>query len=1018
MAFLPEWQLEYFRLLHGLAFVILATVCFSMSRTAKTQLPWIWLGLFGATRGLGNWLQCFTTDNDINIVLSTLITGMMAVSFLCLAEFGRAGLAKTTGKGPGIWLHVPLLLLALLTVTSRSEIMHTTPLHLLGLTGGLLAARALYLAAGNTAVSASKWLKIGSLVLGFYALFIGLSLLPASFLSGLFGANTYSSALSVSRQVISTLLILWFSVIAWTYSQARFRENNDNIYLAARTKYAVLTAALLVMALSLGWASIRDMEKNARNSLQNEGDKEVASLSEYITDELQEGDHAALEIAGDKLVISALQTGETWDIENASLILDRYQKVLEAKVCYLIDLNGNVIASTNRHEPDSYIGHNYSFRPYFLQPMSGTAGRYFALGVTSGERGYYTSYPVRDGQHNIIGEVVLKISSDNLESVFHHQKLCFLTDPHGIIFLSSQSDMLFMSLRPLDEKTRQALASSRQFGSRPFQSLGLQDSSDGTELVYKSDNYLKSSTFINSEGWSVVLLTPTGETRAAWLPGLIMILSLSVLINIFFLGMHQSIENTALISASKENYRSIFNGVNEAIFIHECPGGRIVDLNNKACEMFSCTKEDVLNGQMKIIANTPPYGPAEALQLINKAEVGHPQFYDWMVRDAAGKCFWIDVNLKKVQLGGRDFLLAAARDINLRKQAEVALQKHTVFLQSILDTIPYPVYYKNIDRLYQGCNKAFEAFAGHAKNEIIGKTAYDLFPVNQASHYTGRDDDLFREPGAQVYETTVPYADGTKRDVIYNRITYTNNDGSVAGLLGVIIDITERKLWQDEMARLERLNLIGEMAAGIGHEIRNPMTTVRGLLQLLGSKNDSVQHRKYYDVMIEELDRANSIISEFLSMAKDKSVSKKVLNLNSIVGALFPLIQADAMQAGKFIETVMADIPDLLLDEKEIRQLILNLVRNGLEAMQPGGKVTIETLMDGQNAALKVQDEGNGIEQDVLDKLGTPFYTTKDYGTGLGLAVCYSIAARHCATIRVETGPSGTTFYVSFNPEC
>jgi PAS domain S-box-containing protein len=1018
MAFLPEWQVEFIRLLYGLAFIILATVCFSMSRSAKIRLPWTWLGLFGVLHGLGNWALCFTVDNNVNITFSQIVAVMLAVSFICLAEFGRAGIVRALDRGPGVWIHMTLLLLAVPALIAGPGITQAILLHFLGLTGGLLAARALFLSSGDKEVPANKWLKTGSLIMGIYALCAGLTALPATSLSGLFNGDTYLNVFSFCCQGFGIFLILWLSVIAWSYSQAHFRENFDHSCLAARTRYAFLAAAILMIAICLGWTMTRHLENNARYNLQNESSSLVASLSDHIIDELDESDHAAMEIAGDDLIAAAFLSSEPRYIEGANLIIDRYQKVLEARVCYLVDLQGVVIASTNRNDPDSYIGYNYSFRPYFLQPMKGSAGRYFALGVTSGERGYYSSYPVRDSQHNIIGAVVIKISADTLEPTFQHHQLCFLTDPHGIIFLSSRQDMLFMSLRPLDEETRQALADSRQFGSGPFQTAGLHVSANKTDLFYQDEQYIQSGSNINNEGWSVVLLTPTGEMRAAWLPGLIMILFLSALINIFFLGMHQSIEDTALISASEENFRSIFNGVNEAIFVHESPGGRIVDINHKACEMYGLTREEILNGQMAVVANTPPYDAEKASQLIEKAAAGEAQLFDWIVKDSAGNRFWIDVNLKKVHLGGRKFVLAAARDINLRKQAEVAMQEHTVFLQSILDTIPYPVYYKNTDRIYQGCNKAFEEFAGRAKNEIIGKTAYDLFPENLASHYTGRDDDLFREPGVQVYETTVPYADGTKRDAIYNRITYTDSDGNIAGLLGVIIDITERKQWQEEMARLERLNLIGEMAAGIGHEIRNPMTTVRGLLQLLGSRNESVQNKKYYNVMIEELDRANAIISEFLSMAKDKSVSKKMLNLNSIVGALFPLIQADAMQTGKFIETDTADIPDLLLDEKEIRQLILNLVRNGLEAMQPGGKLTIKTYEAEQNVVLSVRDEGCGIEQDVLDKLGTPFCTTKDYGTGLGLAVCYSIAARHCATIKVETGLSGTTFCVSFNPEC
>lgn len=229
-------------------------------------------------------------------------------------------------------------------------------------------------------------------------------------------------------------------------------------------------------------------------------------------------------------------------------------------------------------------------------------------------------------------------------------------------------------------------------------------------------------------------------------------------------------------------------------------------------------------------------------------------------------------------------------------------------------------------------------------------------------------------------------------------------------------EIARREQMEKEMARLDRLNLVGEMAAGIGHEIRNPMTTVRGFLQLMGEKDKYAQDKEFLQLMIEELDRANSIITEFLSLAKNKAVDLKEQNLNTIIESLFPLIQADALVSDKNIEKAAGKIPALFLDEKEIRQLILNLVRNGLEAMSSGGQLTISTYAEGEEVVLAVQDEGEGIAQETLEKLGTPFFTTKDQGTGLGLAVCYSIAARHNAAIRVETAATGTTFFVRFKP--
>jgi len=104
----------------------------------------------------------------------------------------------------------------------------------------------------------------------------------------------------------------------------------------------------------------------------------------------------------------------------------------------------------------------------------------------------------------------------------------------------------------------------------------------------------------------------------------------------------------------------------------------------------------------------------------------------------------------------------------------------------------------------------------------------------------------------------------------------------------------------------------------------------------------------------------------------------------------------------------------LLLDEKEIRQLLLNLVRNGLEAMSEGGSLTIRTRQKGRDIRLSIEDEGEGISPKVLEKMGTPFFSTKEQGTGLGLAVCYGIAKRHNASIHVETGSKGTTFHIQF----
>ncbi|TDL65199.1 PAS domain S-box protein [Rhodococcus qingshengii] len=264
--------------------------------------------------------------------------------------------------------------------------------------------------------------------------------------------------------------------------------------------------------------------------------------------------------------------------------------------------------------------------------------------------------------------------------------------------------------------------------------------------------------------------------------------------------------------------------------------------------------------------------------------------------------------------------------------------------------------------------------------------------------------------------------------ILNKKIKYETKNGEVrSGLLStemididsepctliVLNDITERVHLENEMYRLDRLNLIGEMAAGIAHEIRNPMTTVQGFLQLTRNKVDKLSP-DIIDLMLEELNRANSIITEFLNLAKNKISVKRNQNLNTIIEALSPLIQAEALRSNKQLKLELGECPDISLDEKEIRQLILNIALNGLDAMTSNGNLTIKTYKDKETVVLQIRDEGQGISPEVLSKLGTPFFTTKETGTGLGLAICYSVAKRHDAQIEIETGDEGTTFSARF----
>jgi PAS domain S-box-containing protein len=308
-------------------------------------------------------------------------------------------------------------------------------------------------------------------------------------------------------------------------------------------------------------------------------------------------------------------------------------------------------------------------------------------------------------------------------------------------------------------------------------------------------------------------------------------------------------------------------------------------------------------------------------------------------------------------------------------------------------------------------NRTFELVTGYSSCEVVGKNVVinDLLPENNGQTLVT----MFLNKGKlQNEEMCFRTKSGEVRTGIFS--TDLIRVDSCEFLLTVIMDITELKHYRRECGRLDRLGLIGQMAATVSHEVRNPLTVVRGFLQMFSNKPKYLEENEYFQLMISELDRANSIITNFLSMSSIKDTRTKNVNLNKIIDFIYPLINADALKGEKEMVLNLNPVPDLHLNIEEIKQLVLNLVRNGLEAMSAGGCLTISTFISDGAVVLSVMDEGCGLPQTVYEHLGTPFLTTKENGTGLGLSVCYGIVSRHKGEIDVKTGSNGTIFNIKF----
>ncbi|RKX85527.1 MAG: PAS domain-containing sensor histidine kinase [Spirochaetes bacterium] len=247
-------------------------------------------------------------------------------------------------------------------------------------------------------------------------------------------------------------------------------------------------------------------------------------------------------------------------------------------------------------------------------------------------------------------------------------------------------------------------------------------------------------------------------------------------------------------------------------------------------------------------------------------------------------------------------------------------------------------------------------------------------------------------------------------------------DKRVQGNLIHIEDVTEKRSKEARLRRAENLAALTTLAAGVAHEIKNPLGSIGIHIQLIQKemrnkkmvKTEMV--KEYLSVITEEVDRLNRIVVDFLFAVRPMDTNLEEKNINQVVKEIFNFVQYELKESGVNLKIKLGEeLPKIKIDEKYIKQAILNLVKNSMYAMPNGGLLTVETLRAGGNVLLKISDTGSGIPDELMDKIFEPYFTTKDFGTGLGLTLVYKIVKEHLGEISVNSKEGeGTTFTISF----
>lgn len=450
----------------------------------------------------------------------------------------------------------------------------------------------------------------------------------------------------------------------------------------------------------------------------------------------------------------------------------------------------------------------------------------------------------------------------------------------------------------------------------------------------------------------------------------------------------------------------------EAILLHE--DGIVTYVNEAAVRMFRAESPFALVGRPLAELYHPSSLPALAarLETVRKTQERLDYFVHKMKR-LDGETF--DAEATSIRIGeklGSSFIQTVLRDVTARLMYEEQLLDTSQRYERLVKFLPEPIVITD-QGVVVYCNKsAARLFRVEYTDDIIGRSAYDFIHPD--------DIDDIRRDGEQVMLTDEPSpfverrvvcADGavTVAEVSSIRIHHYHGKSVI---LTVMRDLTERKQAEELLLQSEKLSVIGQLAAGVAHEIRNPLTALRGFTQLL--RKELHPSKMYYlDTMLSELDRINYIVNDFMSLSKPHFVSYKENDIAEMLRAVLVLLESEAALYNVSVKWAASEsLPRVVCDEHRIKQVFLNVLKNAIEAMPDGGFIHVHTMCDSEaeTVRIRIRDEGGGMPAEIIQKAGEPFFTTKSNGTGLGLMICHRIVEAHGGTIEIHSvSGEGTT---------
>lgn len=552
--------------------------------------------------------------------------------------------------------------------------------------------------------------------------------------------------------------------------------------------------------------------------------------------------------------------------------------------------------------------------------------------------------------------------------------------------------------------------------------------------------------------------------------GLLFLLFSVLLISVLFLGrLNGKLKQTkeALsqqlikVQGAEKNYQEIFNGTNEAIFVHDISDGSILDVNHAMCDMYGYTLEEVKNIKGDDLSSGEyPYNSEQSCRFIKQTLIEGDKTYEWHARKKDGTLFWVEVNLKLAVIGGEKRILAVVHDITERKKSEDELQRYRHDLEKMIRERTTDLQ-KSESSLAEAQSLAhLGSWEWHINEGSLWWSAetYRIFgldgeksPANYDSFLAAiHPDDLQAVKHAietalhaEKYdiEHRIVRPDGSIRIVQERGKIISEDTQGPLRMVGSVQDITDRKKIESEQQELrnqlnqaQKIEAIGTMASGIAHDFNNILSAINGYTELALMKSaEQKEISPYLEKVMMAGNRAKDLVDQILTFSRKEKLHRQPVSMADIIQESLKLLRATIPTNIEFRLQIKAKTSKIMADPTQIHQIVLNLCTNAHHAMeqQQEGILTVElvdeeinskhpqaiNLIPGNYLKLTITDTGAGISPDNLDRICNPFFTTKEQGkgTGLGLSVVHGIVKSCDGTIVVQSKMGkGTSFTLYF----